>query len=133
MRSRKVWGSWVSDGYLRHWVQGQLLQDQHRCAGDDVLRCSLEGAFGAIVRDMGRESKIGARCPMRNERSYNSSLGPTRVGAIQTPVSVPPETRPCQPPRPQILLTPAPLNSGQRTSVLWSLSGENGQSARVPM
>ena len=26
---------------------------------------------------------------MRNERSYNSSLGPTRVGAIQTPVSVP--------------------------------------------
>ena len=38
---------------------------------------------------------------MRNERSYNSSLGPTRVGAIQTPVSVPPETRPCQPPRPR--------------------------------
>ena len=31
------------------------LQDQHRCAGDDVLRCYLlEGTFGAIVRDMGR-------------------------------------------------------------------------------
>ena len=29
---------------------------------------------------------------MRNERSYNSSLGPTRVGAIQTPVSVAPKT-----------------------------------------
>ena len=45
-----------------------------------------------IVRDMGRLSKIGARCPMRNEHSYNSSLGPTRVGAIQTPVSVAPKT-----------------------------------------
>ena len=32
----------------------QLWQDQHRCAGDDVLRCQLEGTFGAIpiVRDM---------------------------------------------------------------------------------
>ena len=28
---------------------------------------------------------------MRNERSYNSSLGPTRVGAIQTPVRARPK------------------------------------------
>ena len=28
---------------------------------------------------------------MRNERSYNSSLGPTRVGAIQAPVRVGPK------------------------------------------
>jgi len=29
----------------------------------------------------------GAHYTMRNERGYNSSLGPTRVGAIQTPVT----------------------------------------------
>ena len=32
-----------------------------------------------------------------------------------------------------VRLTSAPQKSGQRTGVLWSLSEENGQSARVPM
>ena len=33
----------------------------------------------------------------------------------------------------QVVLPPAPLKSGQRTGVLWSLSEENGQSVRVLM
>ena len=59
---------------------------QQRYAGHDVLEVSLEWTYGAITFLNGRYSKIGARCPMRNEHGYNSSLGPTRVGAIQTPV-----------------------------------------------
>ena len=72
MRSKKVWASWVSDGYLRHRVQGQLLQDQHRCAGDNVAtalvgaRMELGGptTFGATVRERhGTVIEIGARSP----------------------------------------------------------------------
>ena len=54
MRSTFMLGPPAYDRALRYMGAGQLWQDQHRCAGDDVLRCYLEGTFGAIVRDMGR-------------------------------------------------------------------------------
>ena len=57
MRSTFMLGPPAYDRALRCMGAGQLWQDQHRCAGDDVLSAEmleLEGTFGAIVRDMGR-------------------------------------------------------------------------------
>ena len=38
---------------------------------------------------------------MRNEHSYNSSLGPTAIADVQTPVRGPAKTGSRQPPRPR--------------------------------
>ena len=56
MRSTFMLGLPAYDRALRYMGAGQLWQDQHRCAGDDVLSAEMlvGGTFGAIVRDMGR-------------------------------------------------------------------------------
>ena len=65
---------------------------QHHHAGDDMLEVPLGWTFGAIVNDCDTNSKIRARCPMRNEQGYNSLTGSMAISDVQTPVSVGPKT-----------------------------------------
>ena len=62
--------------------------------GYAVVTRGAEGGAGWVTSDditfeRDRKSKIRARCPVRNELSYNSLTGSTAISDVQTPVSVP--------------------------------------------
>ena len=73
---------------------------QHHHAGDDMLEVPLGWTFGAIVNDCDTNSKIRARCPMRNEQGYNFHLWRTSIADVQASIRGPPKTVPRQPPTP---------------------------------
>ena len=73
---------------------------QARLAVRGVLEVVLGWTSGAIVIDVDMISKIGARCPMRNEHGYNSLFGRSAIADVQTLVRAPSLSYPRQAPTP---------------------------------